>query len=35
MIAVFWQAWIDIREEFVVAVNKVCLDVGLRKHHLG
>jgi len=35
VIAVCWQAWIDIREEFAVAVYRVCHDIGLRKQHLG
>jgi len=35
MIAICWQAWTDIRAEIVVAMNKGCYDVGLRKQHLG
>jgi len=35
MIAVCWQAWRDIREEFAVAVYKGCRYVGLKKQHLG
>jgi len=35
MIVVFWQAWIDIREDFAVAVYKGCHDFGPRKQHLG
>ena len=35
MIALCWQARIDIREEFAVSMNKGCHDVGLRKQHLG
>jgi hypothetical protein len=35
MIAVCWQAWIDIREKFAVAMNIGCHDVGLRKQHFG
>jgi len=35
MIVVCWQAWRGTRQEFAVAMNKDCHDVGLRKQHLG
>ena len=35
MIAIYWKAWRDIKEVTAVALNKECLDVGLRKQHLG
>ena len=35
MIAICWKAWTDIKEVTAVALNKGCLDVGLRKQHLG
>ena len=35
MNAVCLQVWTPIREEIVVATNKCCHDVGLRKQRLG
>ena len=35
MIVLCWQAWRETRQEFAVAMNKACHDVGLSKQYLG